>query len=202
MNEFRTTKSKPTQKGIVSVTDPRVNPLGWRVLVPCCMPSLVALFAPMDVLTQSTFLQWFVTIIVSKLPFIVRPAMATAYPEVWLLAKCLMISIILPTAIWYTWRLHVAVQKSWCESDPPIDNGLTVKQHVAMTFGVPLVLLLLFVDVGLAGDPFFAQGFTTHNRGGLAFMTLLGTWFSTFVIAGQYANVRLFIRFHLRGKEL
>ena len=185
-------------KPIQSLSDPRINPFGWRILVPCIVPALISLFAPIDVLSQNELLQPYVKFFVSLVPPMVKVANTTIYPEVWLLAHCVMLTIILPTAVWWMRRMHMAYKIQHYATQ----NVLSKKQHIKMALGLPFFLLLLYAVIAIPGDGvFLPRGFSTHNRGGLAFITFICSWCTVLAIGGQYPNARLFFKFYLRGSK-
>lgn len=193
-------KVNETPQGL-GVFELGINPFGWRVMMPCLIPAFAAMFAPLDVLSRFAVLRHFVDSIVGVFPFMTAKAEATAYPQAWLLSQCLMLAVVLPTALCYMKRLHYGHERIW-QIAPSRVKALTKTQHLQMTVGLPLTIGLTYVAIAIPGDPFFARGFTTHNNVGLAFMTTITTWCLVMAIAGQYANIRLFIHWHMRNTKL
>jgi hypothetical protein len=56
--------------------------------------------------------------------------------------------------------------------------------------------------VALSGDPSWAKGFTTHRRGGLAFICTIMLYSTSMIIGGLPLSIRLFIDLHLKEEEL
>lgn len=171
------------------------------LLGPVSLLVMVALFAPDTVLDQWPLAKAFTNWMQLKLPFINRHADSTSYPQVALLVNCLTVALIpMLSLVWLT-ASFVNYPKLLARNRAT--KQLKVTTHLFIVFiGTPFILLMLYVMVGIGGDPSWAKGFTTHRRSGLAFLNGFMLWGMSMVFGGWPLMVRLFIDLHLRKGSL
>ncbi len=169
-------------------------------LVPIACVVLIALFAPNNVLDQWPLAKVFTSWMLKNLPFMNRHADSTNYPQVALLVNCLTVFLILPLGI--VWLTQGTVNYPRNLARNRATKVLTVQKHLFIIFiATPFICAMLYVMVGMAGDPSWAKGFTTHQRSGLAALSGLTIWLYSMVIGGWPLLVRLFIDLHLRKES-
>jgi hypothetical protein len=80
---------------------------------------------------------------------------------------------------------------------------LPVKKHRRVIFfGPPMMLAMVYVMVGVGGDPSWAKGFTTESRGGLALLNVAVLWPAAIILGNWPFMVRLYFDLHgSRGGE-
>lgn len=127
----------------------------------------VALFAPNDVLERWPILKSFCQQMMTWFPFLGRHAHVSQYPQVTTLVKCLSLCLLIPLTVLASislWRRHhigFELIRSGTARPPQwwLEIGL-----------IGLYIMGIWGNWLYPGDPSVAQGFTTANRLGLAFM--------------------------------
>jgi hypothetical protein len=167
------------------------------LLGPVVLVVAMALFAPVDVLDSSPAANAFTHWMSAKLPFMTRQAESTIYPQVALLVNCLMVALM--PALGLVWMVQTQINYPKLLARNRATRRLDAKTHLIHIFiTTPFVLFMLYVMVGIAGDPSWANGFTTHHRGGLAFLSGSMLWLMSMALGSWPFLVRLFVDLHIR----
>jgi hypothetical protein len=171
------------------------------LLGPIALLVVIALFAPDNVLDQSSLAKAFTHWMQLKLPFINRHADSTNYPQAALLANCLTVALIPVLSL--VWLVASFVNYPKLLARNRVTKQLDVKTHLfIIIFGIPIFLAATYFMVALPGDPSWAKGFTTHRRGGLAFFSAVGLYITSAAVGAFPVSIRLFIDLHLRKGSL
>lgn len=180
----------------------RPPPLSWRgwaspwIWTPLLIPSLCALFAPLDVLQTWSTAKVFTASIADVFPRIVPTALATQFPQVALLTNCMVIVLWLPISLLYTVQSHANYNYALPKARSM--RFWTVKRHLVLMLGAGLAPLLIFGLTMMPGDPALYAGATTRSRVGLALLSFCCLWGASLTLGAQYMNLRLFIDLQLR----
>jgi hypothetical protein len=169
------------------------------LLVPMAFPVLVALFAPDNTLDLWTWARRFTDWVQRVVPFVRMSghANSTTYPQAALLVHSMTLVVIPITALVWVWQSVVNYPRILARCGAR--GRVAIKHHLmALLVMPPLMAGILYVFVVLPGDPSFANGVTTHSRGGFAFLTFFAIYLSGATLGGQLANIRLFIDPYLK----
>lgn len=159
------------------------------LLIPALTPAFIALFAAPNILDREPWLRYFTSWMV-KIPHMDVHANSTIYPQLALLVNCLVIGAIPIIAV-------VVMIQTWINYPYLLRRQmalgrLALKQHLLLIFGAPLFLGLTASMIMIAGDPSWAEGYTTRSRGFYAFSAFMLTYITGVSIGMQVLNVRLF----------
>lgn len=197
----------PDEADAVREIPPPIPAFSWLgslsplLLGPIALLVLIALFAPNNVLEQWPVAKAFTNWMQAKLPFINRHADSTTYPQVALLVNCLTVALIPLLSL--VWLVASFANYPKLLARNRATKALGWQKHLfVIFFATPFILAMLYVMVGISGDPSWAKGFTTHHRGGLAFLNGGMLWGMSMVFGGWPLMVRLFIDLHLRKGSL
>ena len=158
---------------------------------------MIALLAPDTVLDESPLAKFFTNWMQLNLPFINRHADSTKYPQAALLVNCLMVALIPMLSL--VWLIASFLNYPKLLERNRSGKRLDIKTHLfILFFGVPIFLVLIYFMVAIQGDPSWAKGFTTTNRGGLALTSSAMLYLSSLVLGGWVAMFRLFIELHVK----
>ncbi|WP_140637421.1 hypothetical protein [Methylibium rhizosphaerae] len=185
---------------------PPIPALSWAgalsplLLVPMAIPVLVALFAPDNVLDLWPWARRFTACVQRMVPFMNMSAHAnsTVFPQVALLAHSLTVALIpVLSLVWTVQSVAVYPQNLARRSAL---GRMPVKQHLMVLLSPLLFLGSIYFFIAIPGDPSFGKGFTTHSRGGFAFLTACGLYPTTMGLGAQLANIRIFIDTYLKPR--
>ena len=167
------------------------------LLVPIGLLVMIALLAPDTVLDESPLAKFFTNWMQLNLPFINRHADSTKYPQVALLVNCLMVALIPMLSLVWLIASFLNYPKLLERNRP--GKRLDFKTHLfILFFGVPIFLVLIYFMVAIQGDPSWAKGFATTNRGGFALTSSAMLYLSSLVLGGWVAMFRLFIELNAK----
>jgi len=167
------------------------------LLAPMLLLVLIALFAPANVLDQWPVAKAFTDWMQVKLPFINRHADSTSYPQLALLVNCLTVALFPVLSL--VWLVQSFVNYPKLLARNRATKRLDVKTHLfIIVISLPFTAVMLYVMVGVAGDPSWAKGFTTHNRVGLAMLGAGMLWGMSMLLGGWPLLIRTFIDLHMR----
>lgn len=173
------------------------------LLFPMAIPTLIALFAPLDVLeawpSANRFTQW----VQQMLPFVNMRGHAdsTLFPQVaWLAHSCAVAVIPIMALVWL-WQTMTNYPRLLARRRAL--GALTIKQHVFMTLlGPPLFLGAMYAFIVIPGDPSWGHNLTTHSRVGFAFLTTCLIYPGTAILGAQPLVIRLFIDLYLKNRSV
>lgn len=160
--------------------------------------ALVALFGPRNIVEQWSLASAFTESMRDTFPFIDRHAASSVYPQLALLVDCLFVGLTPVAALVWVgiWFLNYPRLLAWNKAV----RGVSAKTHLfIITLGIPFCLCSIYFEVGLPGDPSWANGFTTHSRTGLALMSALGLWLESMALGSWVPMTLLFLDLHLRN---
>ncbi len=160
------------------------------LLIPALTPTLVALFAAPNILDREPWLRVFTSWMVKHIPYMDVHANSTVHPQLALLVNCLVLGAIPIVAV-------VVFFQTWINYPHLLGRQmalgkLTLKQHLMIIVGVPFFLGLTASMIMIAGDPSWAEGYTTRHRGFYAFSAFMLTYITGASIGIQILNIRLF----------
>ncbi len=172
------------------------------LIVPMSIPVLIALFAPINVLDLWPWMKQLTEWVQKLLPFIKMNghASSTSYAEVALLVHCL--TVLLIPLLSLVWMGQSILNYPYILERNRVSKNTSWEMHFLTLFiAPPLFLGAIYLFVTLPGDPSFARGITTENRGGFALLTLFLLYSTTAVLGAQLSNLRLFIDICLKKKS-
>jgi len=160
-------------------------------LMPIAVLILLTLFAPSNVLEHSPIANNYTVWMVKKWPTLGVHAASTKFSQVALLSNCLMVSLIpILTLVWWIQIAHnfpILVARSR-KMSMPLGHRIFL-----ILFSAPATALLIWILVGLPGDPSFAKGLTTDRRLGIALLNGFMAWGGSGVFATCPLQVWLLI---------
>jgi hypothetical protein len=166
------------------------------------IPVLTALFAPDGVLDIWPWMRRFTEWVQRLVPFVRMSGHAdsTTYPQVALLTHSMTLMVIPIASLVWLWQS--VVNYSYLLKRRRAIGRLPISQHfLLLTVGPALSLIALYFFVILPGDPSFAKGATTNNRGGFAFLTAALTYGASVTFGTQLLNLRLFLDTYLKAGD-
>jgi hypothetical protein len=170
------------------------------VLVLLPIPALVALFAPLDVLSRYRALRAFTEVVAGWLPILRSHAMATQFPEVALLTNCLVpvVIVLMTMSAWvhmHKWRFYIVRERVLLGTVP------TPREYRNKVLAGLLFLVGLVGYYAFPGDPSFAKGLTTDSRVGFALLSTCALGAGLIGFGLQYIDALLHYYFHVDGRR-
>lgn len=149
-----------------------IHPISWGRGLVGVVPALIALFAPLGVLSSYPALRLLTEPWLSLLPWMRHGVSASMFPEVALLSNALMLTATVVLSLWN----HVVY---WRERDKwlllmfHIDYQPTRKKYWSFLALAAAFVFFTVLQVSISGDPSWASGFSTHHRFGLTVRNLM-----------------------------